>query len=204
MKYARVALSVVVCVLTIVLFWKHSVLSDEHDRLVDKYAALLAALNEETSSQPISPVTVEYTYSWTANFESPNEFHFTFEDPFDGYDSYFPVSSVTYDDYVAGDSWYDYHYDYYVSATDASIIQHVTPAESVPTKDDEESFAFVQHRLDRNGVPFYPWSDMNGQHQDIYVQVVPGGLSPQLISYPANRVGGSEGPDDPVTPLKGK
>ena len=75
-------------------------------------------------------------------------------------------------------------------------VQHVVPARSIMTSDEDDTFAFVPHRLDKDGIPFYPWSDASGVHQDIYVQIPPGGSVPQLISYPSRRVGGSEGPSD--------
>lgn len=73
------------------------------------------------------------------------------------------------------------------------IPSGITPAAGMPLAEDQ-TLDFVPHRMTRDGVPFYAWTNGLGRHVDVFVMRDPTTGEPRLFSFPADRVGGSEGP----------
>ncbi len=79
-----------------------------------------------------------------------------------------------------------------------SVYTGITPAAGMPLAEDQAR-DFVPHGTTRDGVPFYSWKDVLGRRVDVFVMRDPTTGEPRLVSFPADRVGGSEGPaESPV------
>lgn len=76
------------------------------------------------------------------------------------------------------------------------VYTGITPAAGMPLAEDQ-TLDFVPHWTARNGVPFYAWTNPVGKRVDVFVMRDPTTGEPRLFSFPADRVGGSEGPAEP-------
>ncbi len=76
------------------------------------------------------------------------------------------------------------------------IPSGIAPAASMPLAEGQ-TLDFVPHGTTRDGVPFYAWTNPVGKRVDVFVMRDPETGEPRLFSFPADRVGGSEGPAEP-------
>jgi hypothetical protein len=83
-------------------------------------------------------------------------------------------------------------HDYSTYSYEARTSPYVTAAPDLAIGDDE-ALDFALSKVDKRGVTYYPY-EQDGKDLDVYVQIdsVTNGL--RLLSYPADRVGGSKGP----------